>query len=492
VAQAELADNGLLTLLRVHVDDESTEEAGPQLYFLPLAAVWEEGDGVSVFMPHALAKLRRRARMGLLFDAMADEQFCRHVVETLGKDREVGIGEGRIRFSGTDVLGELVGEETVSEVSVRRAEVEQTNSSVILGERLILKAYRRLQKGTNPDLEIGRYLTEEVRFENTPPLAGAIEYEGPDGETTTLGLLQGFVENQGDGWSYVLDYLGRYLEDRLVTSWSLEGEEDVEEEQQGAEDAFFAGLVRILGQRTGELHAAFAAPTDDSAFAPQHAPPEEVAGWAEGILAEARRTLDLLKRRRGRLPEEAGPDADRLLALRRELTRRIKDVSREGFGVVKTRHHGDFHLGQVLVVGNDFQIIDFEGEPARPLAERRRKHSPLRDVAGMLRSFNYAIRSALMNIVADRAEPLERLEPWITLWEERTRQAFLEGYAEGSRGAASYPENEEHARALIELFTLEKALYEIRYELDNRPDWVGIPIRGVLDLLGEPDGEDVS
>jgi len=192
------------------------------------------------------------------------------------------------------------------------------------------------------------------------------------------------------------------------------------------------------------------------------------------------------------LPEEAGPDANRLLALRRELTRRIKDVSREGFGVVKTRHHGDYHLGQVLVVGSDFQIIDFEGEPARPLAERRRKHSPLRDVAGMLRSFNYAIRSALMNFVAERAEPLERLEPWITLWEERTRQAFLEGYAEGARGAASYPENEEHARALIELFTLEKALYEIRYELDNRPDWVGIPIRGVLDLLGEPDGEEES
>jgi maltose alpha-D-glucosyltransferase/alpha-amylase len=139
----------------------------------------------------------------------------------------------------------------------------------------------------------------------------------------------------------------------------------------------------------------------------------------------------------------------------------------------------------VLVVGNDFQIIDFEGEPARPLAERRRKHSPLRDVAGMLRSFNYAIRSALMNLVADRAEPLERLEPWVRLWEERTRKAFLEGYSEGARGAASYPDDEEHARALIELFTLEKALYEIRYELDNRPDWVVIPIRGVLDMLSE-------
>jgi maltose alpha-D-glucosyltransferase/alpha-amylase len=496
-AQAEFEDNGLLTLLRVHVDDESSEETGPQLYFLPLAADWEEGteeDGVSIFMPHVLAKLRRRARMGLLFDALADEQFCRRVVEAMGENREMVIGDGRIRFSGTDAFGELIGDEPVSELSVRRAEVEQTNSSVILGERLILKAYRRLQKGTNPDLEIGRYLTEEVRFENTPPLAGAVEYDGPDGETTTLGLLQGFVENQDDGWSYVLDYLGRYLEDRLVTSWSPEGEEDAEteREERGAEDAFFASLVRVLGLRTGELHAAFAAPTDDAAFAPEHASPEEVTGWAEGILAESRRTLDMLKRRRGKLPEEAGPDADRLLGLRRELTRRIKDVSKEGFGVVKTRHHGDYHLGQVLVVGNDFQIIDFEGEPARPLAERRRKHSPLRDVAGMLRSFNYAIRSALMDLGAERVEQLERLEPWVELWEERTKQAFLDGYVEGARGAASYPENEEHARTLIELFTLEKALYEIRYELDNRPDWVGIPIRGVLDLVREPNGEEES
>ena len=492
-AQGEFDHNGLLTLLRVYVD----EGEGPQLYFLPLAAAWEEGadeDGVWALMPHALAKLRRRARMGLLLDAMADESFCRHVVEAMGKNRDFGLGEGKVHFSATEVFGELAGEEPLSELGVRRAEVEQTNSSVILGERLILKAYRRLQKGTNPDLEIGRYLTEEVRFENTPPLAGAVEYQGPDGETTTLGLLQGFVESQGDGWSYVLDFLGRYLEDRLVTSWSLEGEEgaEAEWEERGAEDAFFASLMRTLGLRTGELHAAFAAPTDDPAFAPEPAPPEDVAGWAEAILAELGRTFDMLKRRRDWLPEEVVADAYRLLGLRGELTRRVKDVSRGGFGVVKTRHHGDYHLGQVLVVGNDFQIIDFEGEPARPLAERRRKHSPLRDVAGMLRSFDYAARSAVMNLGAERAEQLESLEPWVRLWQERAREAFLEGYAEGARGAASYPDDEEHARTLVELFTLEKALYEIRYELDNRPDWVGIPIGGILDLLGEPVGEEES
>jgi len=485
-AQAGFAEDGLLTLLRVQVTDETPEGADTHLYFLPLSAAWEEGaegDGVSVFMSHVLAKLRRRARVGVLFDALADEQFCRDVVAAMGEKREMGLGEGTIRFSGTAAFDELVGEDPVSELSVRRAEVEQTNSSVILGERLILKAYRRLQMGMNPDLEIGRYLTEQASFENTPPLAGAVEYVGPDGRTTTLGLLQGFVENQGDGWSYVLDYLDRYLEDRLLTSWSPDDE--TEREGLATEDAFFAGLVRILGLRTGELHAAFAAPTEDEAFAPETASPEEVAGWAESVLAEARRTLDVLERRRASLPEEAVPDAERLLGLRKSLTDRIKNVSREGFGVMKTRHHGDYHLGQVLVVGNDFQIIDFEGEPARPLAERRRKHSPLRDVAGMLRSFDYAIRSALMDLGSERADQLERLEPWVRLWAERTMEAFLEGYREGTANALSVPE--EHTRALIELFTLEKALYEIRYELDNRPDWVTIPVRSVLDMLGEHD-----
>ena len=491
-AQAEFGDNALLTLLRVRVGGETSEGGEPQIYFLPLSVAWEEGaerDGVSVLLPHVLTKLRRRARVGVLFDALADEAFCRSVVAAMGESTERGIGEGEIRFSATHVVDDLVGNDPIEELRVRRAEVEQTNSLVILGERLILKIYRRLQKGMNPDLEIGRYLTERTRFENTPPLAGAIEYTGPDGGTTTLGLLQGFVENQGDGWSYVLDYLGRYLEDRMLTSWSPEGEEDgAKRDELAAEDAFFAGLVRTLGLRTGELHAALGTPTDDEAFAPETAPPEEVAGWAEGVLAEARRTLDMLKRRRSGLPEEVVPDADRLLELRRGLTGLIKGVSRGGFGVVKTRHHGDYRLRQVLVVGNDFQIIDFEGEPARPLAERRKKHSPLRDVAGMLRSFNYAIRSALRNLGAERADRLEDLEPWIALWEERTRRAFLEGYAEGVRDAVSYPEQGEHARALIELFTVERALYEIRYELDNRPDWVGIPIKGVLDLLLERDG----
>jgi maltose alpha-D-glucosyltransferase / alpha-amylase len=485
--QAEFDDAALLTLLRVSLADDASGGAEPQQYFLPLAAAWEDGagdDSISARMPHALAKLRRRSTMGILFDALADERFCRRVVASMEERKELPLGEGTIRFTSTEALGEELGERPADALSVRRAEVEQTNSSVILGERLILKAYRRLEKGTNPDLEIGRYLTQKVRFENTPPLAGAVEYEDPDGGATTLVLLQGFVENQGDGWTFVLNYLSRYLEERLATSWSLE--EEGAEEEPGAEDAFLEGLLRTLGFRTGELHAAFATPTDDEAFAPEQAPPEEVSGWAEEVLDDLKGAFDLLRRRRGKVPEEARPEVERLLGLRREVSRRIKAVSRGGFGVMKTRHHGDYHLGQVLVVGNDFQIIDFEGEPGRPLAERRRKHSPLRDVAGMLRSFNYIARSAIMNLASERAEHFEILEPYVRRWEERARASFLAGYAEGA--AASYPRDPDHARELIELFTLEKALYEIRYELDNRPDWVGIPVRGILDLLGDAAG----
>jgi maltose alpha-D-glucosyltransferase/alpha-amylase len=175
-----------------------------------------------------------------------------------------------------------------------------------------------------------------------------------------------------------------------------------------------------------------------------------------------------------------------LLASREAAAGRIRTIADGGFAAVKTRYHGDYHLGQVLVVNNDFEIIDFEGEPGRPLAERRAKHSPLRDVAGMLRSFDYAVRAAISNLGAERADRLESLEPWVERWRRRTREGFLDGYHEGARNSTSYPDNPDHFTRLVELFTFEKALDEIRYELDNRPNLVGIPIRGVLDLIEQP------
>ncbi len=483
--QAGLEDGGdsdrLLSILRVYIG----EEAEPQFYFLPLAAAWEDEreDAGLGLLANAVAKLRRRSRIGVLYDAFADEGFCRDFVAAMGGEKEIPLGERRVRFSKTSVFEELTGGERLP--SVRRVGVEQSNTSVILGEQLVMKAYRRLQPGVSPDLEIGRFLTEEAEFYNTPPLAGAVEYHRPDAEPVTLAILQGFVPNQGDGWSYTLDYLSRYLEDRLVTSWRLEGD-DREARESEAVDSFFTGLMHILGLRTGELHEAFAIPTGNLAFAAEPVSAEEASEWVENVLSELKQTFKVLKKRRDRLPEAVAADVERLLERRAELASRLKSVPVGELDIIKTRHHGDYHLGQVLVAGGDFQIIDFEGEPARPLAERRRKHSPLRDVAGMLRSFNYAARSALSNVSIERADYAAELESWVRFWEKRTREVFLEGYREGARECPSYPKNPEHARKLLELFTLEKALYEVRYELDNRPEWVGIPVRGILDILDEP------
>ncbi|MBA2443135.1 MAG: maltose alpha-D-glucosyltransferase, partial [Rubrobacter sp.] len=392
-ARTELPDAGragwILSLLKVHAEDDPANSSGDgeQLYFLPLSAAWEDGgeDVISPLLPHALAKLRRRARIGVLFDAFADEDFCRGFAKAIGEGREMELGEGRLKFSRTKAFDDLIEAGDLDSASVRRAG-DQTNTSVILGESVVLKAYRRLQEGVNPDLEVGRFLSEKTSFENTPPLAGAVEYEGPDGTNITLALLQDYVLNQGDGWSYTSDYLGRYLEDLLVTTWTLKEEDTSAGHESEAATEFFSRLARTLGQRTGELHKAFATPTDDEAFAPEPAAPGEVDGWVEGVLEELKTTMKVLKNRRDKLPEQVRPNADEVLDRRKEIRARIKAVSAGDFEVVKTRHHGDYHLGQVLVANNDFQVIDFEGEPGRPLSERRRKHSPLRDVAGMLRS----------------------------------------------------------------------------------------------------------
>ena len=469
----------VLALVTVHLaQNGETEE--PQLYALPLSAVWDEKaeEAYPELAQHVLVRLRRRSRIGMLYDATADEDFCRSLISAMSDGAEMGTSHGKILFSKTSVFDELAGEP--SKLSVRRSSVEQSNTSIVLGEKLVLKIFRRIQRGTNPDLEVGRFLTEVAGFKNTPPLAGAVEYRGRGTEPTTLGILQGFVPNQGDGWSYVLDRLAIYLEDRRASPW-LPDTDDNEEEEPA--DIFFLGLMRALGYRTGELHKAFATPTEDPDFAAEIVSREEFRGWADGVREEAKETIKLLKKGRDGLPEAVRPVADELVERRKEISDRVKAIGEMDIEAIKTRHHGDYHLGQVLVSNNDFQIIDFEGEPARPLAERRRKHSPLRDVAGMLRSFNYAAYSALQNATAERMDNYEDLREWAREWELNTRAAFLDGYEGGADGCASYPEDPEHLNALVDLFTLEKALYEIRYEIDNRPDWVGIPIRGILELL---------
>jgi maltose alpha-D-glucosyltransferase/alpha-amylase len=300
------------------------------------------------------------------------------------------------------------------------------------------------------------------------PVAGAVEYTAADGTLMTLALLQAYVPNQGDGWSHTVEYLVRFLEKQRASAAA------------GDVHGVYLQLMQTLGTRTGELHCALATSTGDPAFDPEVVSQGDFDKWKAGIHAEALKTLDLLAARRGQLTSPARDDASELLEHRERLLRRIDGYRLPVGATRKTRYHGDFHLGQVLLQKLDFVIIDFEGEPARSIEERRAKHSPLKDVAGMLRSFNYAHWTALRQALEGH-DDLERLAPHADDWETRVRRSFLGAYEEAVRGSGLYASFDD-MRELLELFELEKALYELRYELGNRPGWVGIPLQGILAL----------
>jgi maltose alpha-D-glucosyltransferase/alpha-amylase len=296
----------------------------------------------------------------------------------------------------------------------------------------------------NPELEVGRFLTEVAKFPNCVPVAGAVEYSAGTSEPATLALLQACVPNQGDGWSYTLDYLQRFLETQRGTP--------------EANHAAYLILIQALATRTAEMHRAFAIRSGDPVFEPEPLTAADVEAWKARVRHEAEDTLSLVK-------------SNDLLARREKLFALIDACAAPRAPALKIRHHGDYHLGQVLLANNDWYIIDFEGEPSRPLAESRRKHSPLRDVAGMLRSFSYAKWSATKTNALDA-------------WEAQTRRAFVGAYAAAMKGSGLFASYEDVV-GLLKLFELEKVLYELRYELNNRPDWIQVPLSGIMAMLEE-------
>ncbi|MBX6392945.1 MAG: putative maltokinase, partial [Burkholderiales bacterium] len=353
---------------------------------------------------------------------------------------------------------------------------EQTNTGVFFGNRAYLKGYRRLQAGVNPELEIGRFLTVSAPFPHIAPVAGALEYVAADGERVTLAVLQAYVENQGSLWEYSLDYLERYLAAFGVQT------EPVERREEQNLHAFFVAQAHRLGRRLGQLHEAFARTTGEPAFDPEPVTAEEIESWRTHVRDELVMTFDQLERRRSSLPETMRALVDRVLALRLRLIERLDALQLHADGLMKTRYHGDLHFGQVLIAQKDYLFVDFEGEPGRPLAERRRKHCPLRDVAGMVRSADYCARTVLTRLGAGAVERQTSLLDAAREWRRVVTAAFIEGYRQTTAHIDSVPRDPVALRDLLELFIIEKALYEVRYELDHRPDWLDVPIGGLLEL----------
>jgi maltose alpha-D-glucosyltransferase/alpha-amylase len=454
-------------------------DGGRQFYFLPCAAVWSpaESDLRQSLAPVTFAELRQFRREGALVDALSQDGFSLALMEAIGREATVPLDRGEIRFVQTPSYEQTPPPERLT---VRRGGVEQSNSSVFFDEYGMLKLYRRLEAGPHPEVEMSRFLVERAGFANTPPPLATVELtlQGDDGpQTMALGVLFGFVRNQGDGWTQALNYLTRYLDDVLVAT----GERSSELPDP---DLFFLALARQIGIRTGEMHRALAEQAgDDPDFAPEPITREDIAQWRQALEGATTEMLMRLERERARLPEKAGGLAGELLASRERLLQQIRTLLPHEIAAQKTRFHGDYHLGQTIVVQNDFYIVDFEGEPTRPLSSRRAKSSPLRDVAGMIRSFDYAAVAAVRQLAETRAAAEPRMTELAETWRQRAVDGFRAAYRKTMRGCTAFPASKRQARDLTAFFILEKAVYEVFYELANRPSWVDIPLQGILGIL---------
>ncbi len=457
----------------VTIADAERDSGETQTYLLPLTLLWEDGseDSLRAAAPLTIAKVRQQAQVGVLADAFGDEAFCRALIAAIGAAEEHKSMHGKLRCVPTREFARIAGTGWDA-LPIGSTGAQTSNTIVKVGERLFLKAYRRLQAGINPEAEIGRYLTEVAHFPNSVQVAGTIEYVLGDGRLTTLALLQGYVDNQGDGWEYTLNHLDRFFERSPAQP---------EPSPADAHGGYLA-LVHTLGVRTAELHAALARRTGDAAFDPEPITSADIAAWTQRVRRGGEATLDHLARCYAKVPQPARAAAEQLLARRDALLTRIDRHAADRPAAAKTRLHGDYHLGQVLLVQNDFVIVDFEGEPTRALAERREKQSPLRDVAGMLRSFDYAMHVAMDRADGTRPEARAARERAGDAWQVETRRMFLDGYEEVA-GAAGLASPRAEANGLIELFLLEKVLYELAYEIDHRPDWAHVPLRGLADIL---------
>ena len=427
-----------------------------------------------------LADAAGRRRAGVFADALEDPLFCAGLVEQIRAGAALPGRRGRFRFKATAALAEILPETPPTSTSVK---TEQSNTSVTFGGRAILKVFRRVQPGSNPELEITDFLTRSTSFRAAPRLAGSIEYEAGGEEPATLATLHEFVPNRGDVWTALQARLGEYFA-VAVTGPDAGGPPDPAFARALA--AADAKEARTLGELTGHLHMALASATGPPAMVPAPVEPADVRVWQDGMRARLERVLAALAAALDTLPADLREVARQALERAPQLTERLSGLEAlVQEPVLKIRVHGDYHLGQVLRTDGGFVIVDFEGEPARPLAARRARACALKDVAGMLRSFAYAARAAMLRaaeVGAGDATLAERLLPWASAWEEGVRAAFLEGYlgATEQGGAGFLPRSREAFDRVLGVLELDKAIYELDYELNHRPGWARIPLEALL------------
>ena len=485
IVRAKIADSALFNDRRTALVWVSIEylEGESDAWLLCLSMSFGEAAGsMRESLPNQiLATVGSAIRGGVLHDGLV-AGAAEALLDLLANGEEVHTRGGSVFGLPGSLLPNLRGSQPTP---VRLSSAEQSNTSAIFGDRLILKLFRRQQPGQNPDVEIGRFLTEETTFANIPPFGGSIEVRRPDEEPATLALLQGLVPNEGDGWQWTLEELDRYYEGTAPVKAPLAadggvGPDDIHPEAR-AHATIYLDAAAVLGRRTAEMHLALAS-GHEAAFAPQVPATPDLEFLRDNLLAHAAGAFDLLKTSLSRLPDDTIETAGLVLSRRGTLLARLRSLTALNDVGQWTRIHGDYHLGQVLRSKGDFFILDFEGEPARSLAERRAKHSPLKDVAGMMRSFSYATFAALTQYTTRRPEEFAQLEPWARLWEKSVSSEFLRAYRSSVADSPIVSQDSHDFDRLLEVYILDKALYELVYELNNRPAWIRIPLHGILSL----------
>ncbi|UPQ84681.1 maltose alpha-D-glucosyltransferase [Pseudomonas knackmussii] len=443
------------------------------LYQLPLGFLNEDDFNIALPQQLAMARVRRGPQVGLLTDAFALKQFILGVIQGLRDKQILPCGEGEIRF---EPIGDLANVELPADAEVRYLTAEQSNSSAIIGSSMMIKVLRRVSAGVHPELEMGRFLTEQG-FQHISAMLGQVTRVNKRGEPHALMVVQRFLDNQGDAWEWTLNTLDRAVRDELTGGVSLV-------ENQYAALHELEDFNRLLGQRLGELHMTLASDTDNPDFAHETTTQADSEQCAASIRVQLGHALDVLVAHRSDLDSKAAAEVDRLMGLRDDLLNKVDRLARCAIGGLRTRVHGDLHLGQVLVMQGDAYFIDFEGEPARPLEERRSKLSPFKDVAGVLRSFEYAASMTQRNAQGSDSSPeADAARRRIAeSYRQSARSTFLAAYRQATEELPHAWREANGAEAALALFSFEKTSYEIAYEAENRPAWLSVPLQGLSDM----------
>jgi len=467
-----------------------------ETYLLPVSlATHGEALEISRQSPQSvMGELQLKDEQGIIYEGVHSTQFRGDLLRIVAGRPGIKVGRGQLVGRRSSKFRKLLGAKKLP-LDSRLLMTEQSNTSVLYEDLLFLKLYRRLEGGANPDVEISRHLTEYTDFTNFPAYAGSIEWRRRDSESFVVGLLLEFVPNETDAWTYTLDSVGRYLTQATTHKKDLESVlkapksfrdidvEDIGERLRDLIGPVYVDLVSLLGKRTGELHLALASFAHDGDMEPEPFSMLYQKSVYQSMRALTLQVFDDLQSNLRNMNDEVAKQTRSILEAKQEILRHFRDITNHKISAMKIRIHGDYHLGQVLYTGKDFVIIDFEGEPTRPLGERRLKRSVLRDVAGMIRSFHYAAHGVIILRPGTQTADLEDLQRWADLWYYCVAGVFLSSYLAVVGDAEFLPKDKQDFETLLETFLLEKAVYELGYELHNRPDWLLIPIRGVQQTL---------